>query len=43
MCARHPTPFVSTTASELTIISLCNLTGQVLCEQVGGKKRKVLC
>ncbi|MEN3258275.1 SecY-interacting protein [Sodalis endosymbiont of Spalangia cameroni] len=37
-----PTLFIGTTASELTIISLCNLSGQVLREQVGGKRREVL-
>lgn len=37
-----PTLFIGTTASELTIISVCNLSGNILREQVGGKQREVL-
>lgn len=36
---QSPTLFIGTTASELDIISLCNLTGHIFLEQVGGKRR----
>lgn len=36
-----PTLSIGTTASELTIISVCNLSGNILREQVGGKQREV--
>lgn len=37
-----PTLFLATTDSELELISLCNLSGEVLLEQFGSKQRKVL-
>ncbi|TKI05910.1 SecY-interacting protein [Martelella alba] len=37
-----PTLFIASTESEQTLISLCNLTGQVLLEEVGRKKRQSL-
>jgi SecY interacting protein Syd len=37
-----PTLFLATTDSELQLISLCNLTGNVLLEQFGSKQREVL-
>ena len=37
-----PTLFIAATESELTLISLCNLTGQILLEELGRKKRRVL-
>ncbi|MFS2225426.1 SecY-interacting protein [Pantoea sp. B65] len=37
-----PTLFIATTASELEVISLCNLTGEVILEQLGTKKREML-
>lgn len=37
-----PTLFIATTTSELEVISLCNLSGEVILEQLGTKKREVL-
>ncbi len=37
-----PTLFIGTTASELDIISVCNLRGEVILEQLGTHKREVL-
>lgn len=37
-----PTLFLATTDSELELISLCNLSGEVLLEQFGSKRREVL-
>lgn len=37
-----PTLFIATTDSELEVIVVCNLTGQVLLEQLGKKKRTIL-
>lgn len=37
-----PTLFLATTDSELMLISLCNLTGEVVLEQFGSKKRTIL-
>lgn len=37
-----PTVFLATTDSELTLISLCNLRGEVVLEQFGSKNRTIL-
>lgn len=37
-----PTLFLATTDSELTLLSLCNLTGEVMLEEYGSKKRTIL-
>ncbi|ATA25053.1 SecY-interacting protein [Brenneria goodwinii] len=37
-----PTLFLATTDSEMTMISLCNVSGQVLLEEFGTKKHRVL-
>ncbi|WP_413737218.1 SecY-interacting protein [Sodalis sp. RH21] len=37
-----PTVFIATTDSELTLVSLSNLTGEVLLEEIGRKKPTVL-
>ncbi|KAB8305264.1 SecY-interacting protein [Erwinia endophytica] len=37
-----PTLFIATTASELEVISICNLSGEVILEQPGSPKRTVL-
>ncbi|QKJ88468.1 SecY-interacting protein [Paramixta manurensis] len=37
-----PTLFIATTSSELEVISLCNLSGEVILEQLGTAKRKTL-
>lgn len=37
-----PTLFLATTASEMTLISLCNLSGEVILEEFGTQKRRVL-
>lgn len=37
-----PTLFIATTASEQEIISLCNLSGEVILEQPGTKKQQIL-
>ena len=37
-----PTLFIATTDSEQDVIALCNLTGEVILEQPGSKKREVL-
>ena len=37
-----PTIFLGTTDSELMLLSLCNLSGEVVLEQFGSKKRTIL-
>jgi len=37
-----PTLFIATTESELEVISLCNLSGEVIIEQLGKNKREIL-
>ncbi|MDX5627990.1 MULTISPECIES: SecY-interacting protein [unclassified Brenneria] len=37
-----PTLFLATTDSEMTMISLCNVSGQVILEEFGTKKHQVL-
>ncbi|MBV4368832.1 SecY-interacting protein [Erwinia phyllosphaerae] len=37
-----PTLFIATTPSELEVISVCNLSGEVILETLGTKKRTVL-
>jgi len=37
-----PTIFLATTASELNMVSLCNVSGEVILEQFGSKKRTLL-
>ena len=37
-----PTVFLATTDSELDLVSLCNVTGNVFLEQFGSKKRTIL-
>ncbi|MDC9590628.1 SecY-interacting protein [Xenorhabdus sp. XENO-10] len=37
-----PTVFIGTTDSDMGLISVCNLTGQVIIEQFGSDKRKTL-
>jgi len=37
-----PTLFIATTDSELTLVSLSNLTGEVMLEEIGRKSRSVL-
>lgn len=37
-----PTLFIATTESELEVISVCNLSGQVVVEQLGTKKQQIL-
>jgi SecY interacting protein Syd len=37
-----PTLFLATTDSELDLVSLCNVTGNVVLEQFGSKKRTIL-
>ena len=37
-----PTLFLATTESEMTVVSLCNVSGNVLLEQFGSKKRTLL-
>lgn len=39
---QSPTLFIATTESEEEVIALCNLTGEVILEQPGSKKRAVL-
>lgn len=39
---QSPTLFIATTDSEQDVISLCNLTGEVILEHPGSKKREVL-
>lgn len=37
-----PTLFLATTEDEMEAISLCNLTGEILLEKIGTRKREVL-
>lgn len=37
-----PTLFVATTDSELEVVSVCNLSGEVIVEQLGTQKREVI-
>lgn len=37
-----PTLFIATTDSELEVISVCNLSGEVILEQLGTQKREVI-
>lgn len=37
-----PTLFLATTEDEMEVVSLCNLTGKVLLEKIGTRKRNVL-
>ncbi|MBE5253524.1 SecY-interacting protein [Mixta mediterraneensis] len=37
-----PTLFIATTASEEEIVSLCNLSGEIILEQPGRKQRQIL-
>ncbi|WP_437612500.1 SecY-interacting protein [Erwinia sp. V71] len=37
-----PTLFIATTESELDVISVCNLSGEVILEQLGTQKRETL-
>ncbi|ORM66471.1 SecY-interacting protein [Pantoea rodasii] len=39
---QSPTLFIATTESEQDVIALCNLTGEVILEQLSSKKREVL-
>ncbi|MDE1190460.1 MAG: SecY-interacting protein [Pantoea sp.] len=39
---QSPTLFIATTDSEQDVISLCNLTGEVILEHPGSKKRQIL-
>lgn len=39
---QSPTLFIATTAAELEVISVCNLTGEVILETLGSKKRQIL-
>ncbi|MXP59161.1 SecY-interacting protein [Pantoea sp. Taur] len=39
---QSPTLFIATTESEQDVIALCNLSGEVILEQPGSKKRQVL-
>ncbi|WP_230320734.1 SecY-interacting protein [Erwinia sorbitola] len=37
-----PTLFIATTDSELEVVSVCNLSGEVIIEQLGTQKREVI-
>jgi len=39
---QSPTLFIATTQSELEVISVCNLSGEVILEKLGTKSRRVL-
>ncbi|CAO97776.1 SecY-interacting protein [Erwinia tasmaniensis] len=39
---QSPTLFIATTDSELEVISVCNVSGEVILEQLGTKKRQVI-
>jgi len=37
-----PTLFIATTESELEVVSVCNLNGEVIIEQLGTQKRQII-
>ena len=37
-----PTIFIATTESELEVVSVCNISGEVIIEQLGTTKREVI-
>lgn len=39
---QSPTLFIATTDSELEVVSVCNMSGEVILEQLGTKKRQVI-
>ncbi|WP_240153684.1 SecY-interacting protein Syd [Erwinia amylovora] len=39
---QSPTLFIATTDSELEVISVCNMSGEVILEHLGTKKRQVI-
>ncbi|MCT2386220.1 SecY-interacting protein [Erwinia pyrifoliae] len=39
---QSPTLFIATTASELEVVSVCNVSGEVILEHLGTKKRQLI-